>query len=277
MNEDMSRRVPKSSFDEKTVFVISPIGEVGSTVNRNARLTLNFIIRKAFAKPEWAVHRADEEDAPDSITAQVIKRIADSDLIVADLTGHNPNVFYELAVAHGFKKPVIHLMTKGERLPFDVTDQRAVFYDLQDPESVDSAIKALRGSQQWLQDHPDEIRNPLSTYGAFESLSAHEPGAESNARIAEALASISARIGRLENDVRWAPGPTSVGSHILRAVGTTRSAEPDREDLLEKLLRIEDAMADLGADADPDDDAVQLELRYLGRERQSLRGYLFGE
>jgi len=52
-----------------------------------------------------------------------------SDLVIADLTYHNPNVFYELAVRHLNKKPVIHLIKKGEKIPFDINDRRTIFYE----------------------------------------------------------------------------------------------------------------------------------------------------
>ena len=43
--------------------------------------------------------RADEIAEPGSITSQIMQRIFDDDLVVADLTDHNPNVFYELSVS----------------------------------------------------------------------------------------------------------------------------------------------------------------------------------
>lgn len=258
---------PIATEAERVAFVISPIGEVGSPVNRHASLVLNFIIRKAFTKPDWAVRRADEEDSPDSITAQVIKRIADSDLVIADLTGHNPNVFYELAVAHGFKKPVIHLLSKGERLPFDVIDQRAVFYDLSDPESVDNAIKALRASPEWLDSHPDEVRNPLSTYGAFESLSTREPGDESNAQIASALSNISTRLGRLERETR-APLSWTKASGKRLSMPTIVSVH-ERESLLARIVEIDEVMATIAED--PSSDARALaDFDKLASERRDI-------
>lgn len=70
-------------------------------------MALKYIIEKALPKPTWEVTRGDAESNPDSITNQIVKRIVESELIVADLTGHNPNVFYELAIAHGYQRPVI--------------------------------------------------------------------------------------------------------------------------------------------------------------------------
>src|SRR5262249_30586811 len=52
------------------------------------------------------------------------------DLVVAVLTGNNPNVFYELAIAQASARPVIILLQKGQLLPFDIQDLRCVYYDL---------------------------------------------------------------------------------------------------------------------------------------------------
>lgn len=155
----------------RSVFVISPIGSSGTAEHRRYRNTLDYIVKKAFTRPDWEVVRADDETSPDSITTQVIGRIVESDLIVADLTDHNPNVFYELAVAHGYRKPVIHMMEEGQKVPFDVVDQRVIFYDLTNPESVDKAQSGLVSSARWLDDNPSLARNPLSAYDQFSVIS----------------------------------------------------------------------------------------------------------
>ncbi len=84
----------------------------------------------------YEVRRADDIDDLGQITHQIIERLLDDDLVVADLTSLNPNVFYELAVRHAARKPVITLMTFGQRMPFDVQDVRTVFYNLHDPDSL---------------------------------------------------------------------------------------------------------------------------------------------
>jgi hypothetical protein len=61
----------------------------------------------------------------------MFQAIHNADLCIADLTNYNPNVFYELAVAQSANRPDIILMRKGQSLPFDVSDLRCVYYDLQ--------------------------------------------------------------------------------------------------------------------------------------------------
>jgi len=60
-------------------------------------------------------------------------------LVIADLTGSNPNVFYELAIRHGIRKPYIQMINKGERIPFDIKGIRTIEIDLADLDSVEKA------------------------------------------------------------------------------------------------------------------------------------------
>ena len=49
---------------------------------------------------------------PGSITTQIVDQILTAALVVADLTGHNANVLYELAIRHVVRKPVVQLIQK---------------------------------------------------------------------------------------------------------------------------------------------------------------------
>ena len=72
------------------------------------------------------VQRADSLTRPGIITNQVIQLVADADLVVADLTDHNPNVFYELAIRHALQLPLVRLIDRAQDLPFDIKVMRTV-------------------------------------------------------------------------------------------------------------------------------------------------------
>ncbi len=128
----------------KRCFVIAPIGEEGSAVRQRSDTLLRYVIAPVvkglgYSKPV----RADQLTSPGIIAAQVIQRLAEDDLVVADLSGANANVFYELAIRHMLRKPLVQMIAKGEKIPFDVAAARTIRIDLHDLESVDKAKQEL--------------------------------------------------------------------------------------------------------------------------------------
>src|SRR5437660_2770740 len=137
----------------KSCFVIAPIGAPDSETRKKSDQVLKYIIRKAL-EPDYAVERADEITRPGVITVQIVQRVFEADLVVADLTGRNPNVYYELAIRHATQKPAVHLIAAGEDLPFDVQEMRVVPYDLTNPDSIEEAgsklheyVQAIEGGE----------------------------------------------------------------------------------------------------------------------------------
>jgi hypothetical protein len=75
--------------------------------------------------------RSDEETKPGVINNQIYTMIRKAKLIIAETTSRNPNVFYEVGMAHAFNKDVFifNSSKKNKKLPFDIITTRAVFYD----------------------------------------------------------------------------------------------------------------------------------------------------
>src|SRR2546429_1032489 len=101
----------------KTCFVVGPIGDEGTPTRERADALLEFIVKRVLEAPpfDMAVRRADEIQKPGLITQQVIERVVNADLVAADLTDHNPNAFYELALRHVTRKPVVQWYCAGKR------------------------------------------------------------------------------------------------------------------------------------------------------------------
>jgi len=77
--------------------------------------------------------RGDDKTLGTNIIIRDITRcIHESSIIIADLTEKNPNVMYELGLAHAAKKPVIMLAQQREDIPFDVAHIRYLLYDVRD-------------------------------------------------------------------------------------------------------------------------------------------------
>ncbi len=86
-------------------------------------------IKPACEKANFKPLRADELIGPYNIHRDIIKYIFSSDVIIADLTGWNPNVFYEMGVAHTLDNKTMMIIQEGEKLPFDIGNYRCIYYE----------------------------------------------------------------------------------------------------------------------------------------------------
>ncbi|PHC03863.1 MULTISPECIES: hypothetical protein [Bacillus cereus group] len=116
---------------DKTCFIITPIGDDQSDIRRAAEGVIDAVIVPALCDmgfDEKNIKVAHRMPSPGSINKQVISNILECDVAVANLTNLNPNVMYELAIRHAARKPVVQICQKGTRLPFDITEERTIFY-----------------------------------------------------------------------------------------------------------------------------------------------------
>jgi len=86
-------------------------------------------IKASLETAGFEVMRADDIRSQQNILKDIVTGIAQSDLIVADLTDANPNVYYELEIAHALGKRVVLLIQDLDELPFDLRAYRVILYD----------------------------------------------------------------------------------------------------------------------------------------------------
>jgi hypothetical protein len=87
------------------------------------------IIKDAGSRAGLRIMRADAMVSPGQITAQLSDAIARAGLIIADITGQNANVLFEIGMATSLGKEMLIISQERERIPFDIADRRVIFYE----------------------------------------------------------------------------------------------------------------------------------------------------
>ncbi len=117
---------------ESTCFYITAIGEQNSEARKHSNLFLENIVEPAIRTVGLTVVRADQIDKPGMITRQIMEYLFRSRLVVADLSFSNANVFYELALRHAIRLPIVQIIRYGDPIPFDINQMRTVTIDNRD-------------------------------------------------------------------------------------------------------------------------------------------------
>lgn len=147
----------------RTCFIITPIGAPNSSTRRAAEGLINSVIKPILQEYGYEVFVAHEIATPGSITRQVIQHVIEDDLVIANLSELNPNVMYELAIRHCTKKPVITLADTVTKLPFDIADQRTIFFT-DDMRGVVDLIPSLKSALDEIAT-PNYVDNPVVRAG----------------------------------------------------------------------------------------------------------------
>jgi len=185
--------------DEKICFVISPIGELESETRKRSDQVLKHVVRPAVNQCGYRAVRADEIDKPGMITSQVIQHIVNDPLVVADLTERNPNVFYELAIRHALRKPLVQIIRKGEAIPFDVAGTRTIYVDHKDLDSVEAAKNEIIEQVRALEKDSSDIETPISVSLDLQLLRQSEkPEERSLADLVAAVVDLRASFAKVE-------------------------------------------------------------------------------
>lgn len=127
------------------VFVLMPFGEEYRSVYEDG-------IKPACKDAGAYCERVDEQIFLENILERVYNQIAKADIIVAEMTGRNPNVFYEAGYAHALNKRVILLTKDASDIPFDLKHYPHVVYG----DSISSLKSQLEARVRWCVENPKE-------------------------------------------------------------------------------------------------------------------------
>lgn len=153
---------------QKICFYITPIGEEDSEQRKHSDLFMSSLVRPALDELGLTVIRADQIGEPGMITTQILECLKRSKLAIADLSYLNPNVLYEVALRHALRLPVVQLIRKADRLPFDVGQTRTLVFDTSDIYSLVPKLQIYRSEiasqcRKALED-PESVGNPVSIF-----------------------------------------------------------------------------------------------------------------
>lgn len=159
----------------KTCFVVCPIGEEKSPERENSDKVIRHFIEPVCKELGFKVIRADYDATVDKINDKVIEYLEKSELVIADMSGHNPNVFYEFGYRQALKLPLIPIITKEDSIPFDVANLRTIHYVTNDIDKVDIIRDRLKETINSFDYENIEFPEPQeNTFGAQSLLSIHD-------------------------------------------------------------------------------------------------------
>lgn len=106
---------------QTTVFMLMPFRDDLTEIYKNN-------IKKSLENMDYVVKRADDFYLSTDILVDILRSIETSDIVIADLTSKNANVFYELGYAHHVQMEKVILISQESQNPFDVGSKRTIFY-----------------------------------------------------------------------------------------------------------------------------------------------------
>lgn len=183
----------------KSCFVISAIGKNASKTRAYADEKFDLIFKPILEELGYKVTRSDKITSPGSVSREIVENLIKSDLVVADVSTENPNVFYELAIRNAVKKPVIVFKRQHQILPFDISDTRAISVTRSDMRIWEEAKNQLRAQVQMAEKDPDKASESIISGYTFD-LKTHGPKTDLD-KVHFMLKDLQLDVRRLDNKI----------------------------------------------------------------------------
>lgn len=123
-------------------------------------------IKASLSQSNYICTRVDEISGSTPIINKILTEILKAQFVIADLSNCNPNVFYELGVAHTFKdaENIFLIKEKNTKVPFDITHLTYLEYDKNNMHYLTAKLKMALSSNRYLSD----FYEVLNTHGVIE-------------------------------------------------------------------------------------------------------------
>ena len=131
-------------------FVLMPFDSKFSDIYR-------YGIKQAAEESGVIAERVDEQNFSETILERIYRQIENSDFIIAEMTGKNPNVFYEVGYAHAIHKLCALITQSADDIPFDLKHHTHVIYD----GSIDNLKSQIIPKIQWMKEETDKKKSKI--------------------------------------------------------------------------------------------------------------------
>ena len=104
------------------------------------------------------IARADDFFTTEHIVEEIWSAIALSEIVIANCTGRNPNVFYEIGLARAIGVPVILITRSSDDVPFDLRQRRYIHYEFT-PRGMKAFEEALKKTIETIRADPRNVQD----------------------------------------------------------------------------------------------------------------------
>jgi hypothetical protein len=171
-----------SDSRQKTAFVVMPFSPTAS--EQNWKEVFEGVFRPALEECGYECKQA--ETSTGSLIVSIVESLLNSDIVLADVTDRNPNVFYELGVRHSLRRGTIIVSQGSSHVPSDLRGYWWLNYGLRPAEVL--RFKAdIRKIIQSIEESPDRSDSPVSDYQDRSKISSSRQVNRENAKKLGAL------------------------------------------------------------------------------------------
>lgn len=222
----------------KKCFIVAPIGPVDSDTRKRSDQVFEYLLQPILEGLGYEAIRADMITHPGIITSQIIEHLVSDEMVIADLTGSNANVLYELAVRHTIRKPFIQIMASGEKLPFDIGQNRTIFFDYKELSSTANFKENLKKQIESIEQNPDEVSNPVSNFLALQQIKKSDnPASQITADVYERLEKYSDHFQSIQEGVEKLLSELTSNSSKASAEARYIAGESEAFDVLTQVTK----------------------------------------
>jgi len=218
----------KEQESKKTCFVIMPIADMDGYEPGHFTRVYEHLIKPACSKAGYIAHRADLVAASNYIIIDILRKIVESDLVICDLSGRNPNVLYELGVRQAFNLPTVLIKDQITPRIFDIQGLRCADYrhNLRIDE-VQKEQENIRAAIIETAEKPNDFNSMIQLLGLSPApLPSRVELSNDTSVILQSLKNISSRLA----DIEAAPVRIPVKRTLSDFLGTIQTVTVPSED-----------------------------------------------